>query len=93
MQIDLATTLKDKSLSVDVGRYGRFISIKINGFSTVTVEDGVAADGVIQVVDSVLIPPKAIDRALQPWEGEELTVDDLKERLGPFMADNTVEEL
>ena len=32
-QIDLPTLLKDKSLSVDVARYGRLISMKINAFS------------------------------------------------------------
>ena len=58
-----------------------------------SVEDGIAADGVIQVVDSVLIPPKAVDRGLQEWAGEELSVDDLKERLGPFVADEDSEEL
>lgn len=78
--------MEDKSLGIDVGRYGRFIQIKINGFSTVTIEDGIAADGVIQVVSNVLIPPKAIDRGLQQWNGEELSVEDLKERLEPLMA-------
>ena len=91
LQIDLATLLEDKSLSVDVGRYGRLISIKINAFATVTIEDGIAADGVIQVVDNVLIPPKAIDRGVQQWAGEELSVDELKERLGPFMTDDAEE--
>ncbi len=86
MQIDLKTLLEDKSLSIDVGRYGRFIQIKINGFSTVTIEDGIAADGVIQVVSNVLIPPKAIDRGLQQWNGEDLTVEDLKERLEPLVT-------
>ncbi|KAL8716161.1 MAG: hypothetical protein Q9220_000066 [cf. Caloplaca sp. 1 TL-2023] len=83
--IDLPTMLKDKSLSVDVGRYGRIISIKINAFSTVTIEDGIAADGVIQVVSDVLVPPKRIDRMEKHWEGEELTVDELKERLEPYV--------
>jgi len=78
---------------VDVGRYGRFIQIKINGFTTVAIEDGIAADGVIQVVENVLIPPKAIDRGVQHWQGEELSVDDLKERLGPFVKDEDTEEL
>ena len=82
--IDLATALKDKSLSVDVLRYGGFISIKINGFSTVTIQDGIAEDGVIQVVSNVLIPPKDVDRK-GFWAGEELTVEDLKERLEPFV--------
>lgn len=93
MQIDLKTVLKDKSLSIDVGRYGRFIQIKINGFSTVTVEDGIAADGVIQVVSNVLIPPKAIDRGLQQWNGEDLSVEDLKERLEPLVAQSESLEL
>ena len=93
IQIDLATLLEGKSLSVDVGRYGRFIQIKVNAFATVTIEDGIAADGVIQVVNNVLIPPKKIDRALQHWAGEELSVDDLKERLEPLVSDDASEEL
>lgn len=32
--------------------------MKVNGFSSVVVEDGIARDGVIQVVGDVLIPPK-----------------------------------
>lgn len=82
--IDLPTLLEDKSLSIDVGRYGRFISIKINGFSTVSISDGIAADGVIHVVSNVLIPPKPVDRGLQQWDGEELSVDELKDRLEPL---------
>lgn len=84
-QIDLPTLLKDKSLNVNVARYGRIIIIRINGFSQVTIEDGIAADGVIQVVSDVLIPPKRIDRMEQHYQGEELTVEDLKERLEPFV--------
>ncbi|KAL9136075.1 MAG: hypothetical protein Q9175_002713 [Cornicularia normoerica] len=79
--IDLKTLLDDKSLSVDVARYGRYIDMKINAFSTVTIEDGIASDGVIHVVSNVLIPPKAVDRAVQHWDGEEMTVEELKERL------------
>ena len=93
LQIDLKTALKDKSLSVDVARYGRFIRIKINGFATVAIEDGVASDGVIQVVSDVLIPPKAIDRALQPYQGEEISVEDLKERLEPLVEEEVGQEL
>ncbi|KAL8926267.1 MAG: hypothetical protein Q9172_001861 [Xanthocarpia lactea] len=84
-QIDLPTLLEDKSLSVNVARYGRLIIIRINGFSQVTIEDGIAADGVIQVVSDVLIPPKRIDRMEQHYQGEELTVEDLKERLEPML--------
>ncbi|CAF9911340.1 hypothetical protein IMSHALPRED_010000 [Imshaugia aleurites] len=91
--IDLKTLLHDKSLSVDVARYGRLINIKINGFSSVTIEDGIASDGVIQVVSNVLIPPKAVDRAVQHWEGEEMSVEELKERLDPLMGNEQPQEL
>ncbi|KAG8528693.1 uncharacterized protein KY384_006380 [Bacidia gigantensis] len=82
--VDLQTLLEDKSLSIDVARYGRLISIKINAFSTVTIEDGIVADGVIQVVSNVLIPPKKVEGVEKKWEGEDLEVEDLIERLGPF---------
>lgn len=83
---DLPTVLEDKFLAVDVARYGPFVSIRINGFSRVTVNDGVASDGVIQVVSDVLIPPKNAASGEQVfWQGEELTVEDLKERLAPFV--------
>ncbi|KAK3079147.1 hypothetical protein LTS18_005614 [Coniosporium uncinatum] len=86
---DLPTLLEDKSLSVDVGRYGPFISMRINGFSRVVVQDGVAKDGVIQVVGDVLIPPKKVGGAeVQQWMGEELSVEELKERLAPLVEDD-----
>lgn len=83
---DLPTVLDDKYLAVDVSRYGPFVSIRINGFSRVTVHDGVASDGVIQVVSDVLIPPKNAASGEQVfWQGEELDVEDFKERLAPFV--------
>lgn len=84
MQIDLPT-LEGKTLSVDVGRFGRLISIKINGFTRVTVENGIAKDGVIQVVSNVLIPPKQINGMEEMWHGQELTEEELIERLEPFV--------
>jgi uncharacterized surface protein with fasciclin (FAS1) repeats len=86
---DLPTVLDDKFLAVDVARYGPFVSIRINGFSRVTIHDGVASDGVIQVVSDVLIPPKNAASGEQvQWQGEELSVEDLKERLSPLMEEN-----
>lgn len=86
---DLPTALDDKYLAVDVSRYGPFVSVRINGFSRVTIHDGVASDGVIQVVSDVLIPPKNAASGEQVfWEGEELSVDELKERLQPFTEEN-----
>lgn len=84
--VNLPTALKDRELSVDVARYGGFISIKVNGFATVSVQDGVAENGVIQVVNDVLIPPKQLAGVEEHWDGSELTVEDLIERLEPHVA-------
>lgn len=81
--VDLPTLLKDRNLSVDIARYGGYISIKINGFASVSVQDGVAEDGVLHVVSSVLIPPKQVGG--EEYAGGELSVDELKERLQPFV--------
>lgn len=83
--MDLKTCLEDKSLSVDIFRFGRIISIKINGFSQVSIEDGIAKDGVIQVVGNVLIPPKQIAGVEQQWQGEDMSVEEFVERLEPFV--------
>jgi len=78
-------------LSVDVFRYGPFISIKINGFSSVTTHDGIASDGVIQVVSNVLIPPKNARGETVFWKGEEMSVGEFKERLEPFVKEDNLE--
>lgn len=81
---DLPTVLGDKYLAVDVARYGPFVEMRINAFSRVTVHDGVASDAVIQVVSDVLIPPKSSGDQMVMWQGEELSVEEFKERLEPF---------
>lgn len=84
--IDLPTGLEGKSLSVDIARYGRLIEIKINGFSRIAVSDGIAADGVIHVVNSVLVPPKEPSAA--PVEVDEsMTIEELKQALAPLVAE------
>jgi uncharacterized surface protein with fasciclin (FAS1) repeats len=90
LHFDLPTLLGDKSLAVDVTRFGPFITIKINGFNKVVVADGVAKDGVLQAVNSVLIPPKTPGQgmAVQYWQGEEMSVEEFKERLGPYVKDD-----
>lgn len=83
--VDLPTLLKDKSLSIDVGRFGSFITIKINGFSSVAVQDGIAKDGVLHVVSSILIPPKTPGGA--QYAGEEMSVEEFMDRFDPFVKD------
>lgn len=83
--IELETGLEGKHLSVDIARYGRLITIKINGFTRVAVSDGIASDGVIHVVNDVLIPPKEPGQSALVAD-ESLTVEDLKEALAPYVA-------
>ena len=78
IHVDLPTLLEDKSLSIDIARWGGFITMKINGFGSVSVQDGIAKDGVIHVVSSLLIPPKTPGGVA--WMGEELDVEDFKAR-------------
>lgn len=75
-----------------MARYGRLIGIKINGYTDVIIENGIAADGVIQVVDNVLIPPKKVGGDEVMWMGEKLSVEELKERLEPFIDDSDSNE-
>ncbi len=81
--IDLPTLLDGKSLSIDVARWGGFIDIKINGFTGVAVQDGIAKDGVIHVVSNVLIPPKTPGG--KAWAGEEMTVDEFTDRFDDYV--------
>jgi uncharacterized surface protein with fasciclin (FAS1) repeats len=87
---DLPTVLEGKNLAVDVARYGPFVTVRINGFSRVTVHDGVASDGVIQVVSDVIVPPRNAAGGEEKgfWMGEEMSVEELKERLEPFVEEN-----
>ena len=84
---DLETALEDKSLAVDVSRYGRLIDVRINGYTHVVIPDGIGMDGVVHDVNNVIIPPHSHDSSSDAglWDGEtELTVEELKERLAPY---------
>jgi hypothetical protein len=49
-----------------------------------------AKDGTVHVVDRVLIPPRKVDDSAPDWTGndDELTVEDLKSRLGDWLAED-----
>lgn len=64
----------------------------MNGFARVTVQDGIAEDGVIQVVSDVLIPPKKLGGLksklpkLNFWNSEEeMSVEEFMDRLQPIV--------
>jgi len=83
--VDLPTLLKEKSLSIDVARWGGWITIKINGFSSVAVQDGISRDGVVHILSSILIPPKTPGGAA--YMGEEMSVEEFKERFDSYVPE------
>jgi hypothetical protein len=73
----LPTLLKGKSVSVDIRRWGRFMRVRINGFTGVEVLDVIAGDGVIQVLPELLVPnmgPGEVD------DDGEMSVEEFKAR-------------
>jgi uncharacterized surface protein with fasciclin (FAS1) repeats len=95
VHLDLPTLLEGKDLAIDLTRYGPFISFKINGFVRVVAQDGLAKDGVIQVVSDVLIPPKSPGgppAAADYWNGQEMSVEEFIERMGPLVKGDASEE-
>ncbi|EQL35227.1 hypothetical protein, variant [Blastomyces dermatitidis ATCC 26199] len=57
VHIDLPTLLLDRHISVDIARFGRFVTLKLNGFTSVAMPDLVTQDGVIHILNKVLLPP------------------------------------
>jgi len=87
--VSLPTLLKGRSLSVDITRYARFLSFRVNGRASISFSDGIAKNGVIHIPDRVLIPPHTKDERHNPPKDEdeiEMTVEELKSRLAPFVG-------
>ncbi|KAI1764397.1 FAS1 domain-containing protein [Hypoxylon sp. FL1150] len=86
VHLDLPTLLGDKHIAVDISRWFGFIKIRLNGHVDVAIQDGIAKDGVVQVINSVLIPPHPHHKGL--WNEEvdgEISVEELVARLEPFV--------
>jgi uncharacterized surface protein with fasciclin (FAS1) repeats len=90
--VDLPSLLHEKSIGVDIARRFGFVTMRVNGFTDVSTQDVVAKDGVVQVLHSVLIPPHSHKGAWAEEDGE-IEVEDLMERLDPFLASEGVGEL
>ncbi|KAI1080240.1 FAS1 domain-containing protein [Whalleya microplaca] len=82
--LDLPTLLGDKNIAVDIANWHGFIKIRLNGQVEVAVQDGLAKDGVVQVVGSVLIPPHE-HKGFWQEENGHIEVEELMERLDPFV--------
>lgn len=81
--IELPTLLEGKSVGLDIHSWKGWAAMVVNGHIKVGFQDGVAKNGVVQVVEEVPIPP-----CKDPNHGsEDVTVDSLKERLRDFVND------
>ncbi|KAL3472002.1 Fasciclin domain-containing protein [Aspergillus californicus] len=91
--IDLETLLPGHTIAVDIEHLGPYVSFKLNGWQRVAFADALAKDGVIHVLDHVLIPPRRLDGVMS-GEGEEVEmgVEELMERLQPWVEDEDNED-
>lgn len=84
---DLVTLLHDLHVSVDILEWASLKFVTVNGFAGLQVRDAVAKNGVIHVLDRVLIPPHKHKKDVAQdsiWDGV-IDVDELKERLEDYV--------
>ena len=82
----LSTMIPGLNLSIDVARHGGLITMRVNESATVTIQDQIASDGVVHVVDSVLIPPRKLDVKGDNNESlKAFRVADLKARMVDYL--------
>ncbi|CAG8893593.1 unnamed protein product [Penicillium egyptiacum] len=91
--VRLATLLKERELAVDVKRRFGEVDMLVNGFGRVARLDLLARDGVVHVLDQVLLPPRKIQDKDEGEDVEELMVEELVERLDGCVYGVTREEL
>ncbi|CAI7632031.1 unnamed protein product [Penicillium viridicatum] len=79
--VRLGTLLKKRDLEVDVKKGLGEVDMRVNGFGRVGQLDLLARDGVVHVLDRVLVPPRKIQDKDEGKDGEELMIEELAERL------------
>ncbi|KAL4954246.1 FAS1 domain-containing protein [Aspergillus filifer] len=86
--LDLPTLLGgEHKIAVDVAHYGPYVSFKVNGGQRVGFADVLGKDGVIHVLDRVLIPPRRLGGFVVE-ESKEMELEELVERLEPFVEED-----
>lgn len=60
VHIKMPTLLKKRDLGVDVAWPGFSVVMRVNGLNRVMVHDVLGRDGVVHIVDRVLVPPEKI---------------------------------
>ncbi|KAJ4389054.1 hypothetical protein N0V93_006516 [Gnomoniopsis smithogilvyi] len=83
--LDVPTLLGDKNIAIDVARWGGIIRVKLNGYISIKIQDAIAKNGVIHLPSSVLIPPHKHDKKNSENFGEDISVEELMERLEDYV--------
>lgn len=78
VHVESSTLLKGYDLGVDILRRGSGVEARINGFWGPHVLDVLARDGVVHVLDRVLVPPKMVGKETME---EDLVLEMLREKL------------
>ncbi len=84
---DLATLLPKAHVGVDIGHFLGLSFIKINGFTDVALHDVISRNGVIHVVNQVVLPPHKGHKGKSAHTAD-ITVEDLKERLSDYVEED-----
>ncbi|KYK54367.1 fasciclin domain family protein [Drechmeria coniospora] len=87
---DLPTLLSRARVSVDISRWAGFSAMVVNGFVGVSVRDGLAKNGVIQMLDKVLIPAHKHRHDGKSADVDEIDVEELMERLDPYLEEHAL---
>lgn len=91
---DLTTLLDKAHVGVDIATtFAGFSTIRVNGFSHVTIADGLGKNGAIHVLDKVLIPPCKHHKHGEDRDDDdedafitgEMDIAELKERLAGYV--------
>ncbi|KAJ5161749.1 hypothetical protein N7492_007141 [Penicillium capsulatum] len=85
VHVELPTLLRGQKMNVDISRRRADTVLRINGFHRVRELDWLASDGVVHVLDRVLVPPMKLQASSQghvEYSGGEMTVEELREWLG-----------
>ncbi|KAJ6120802.1 hypothetical protein N7523_005082 [Penicillium sp. IBT 18751x] len=90
VHVGLPTMLKGQTLDVDVATRGSRVEVRVNGFVRVVGLDLVAKDGVLHVLNEVLLPSKKVGGKMRRDDGvDRIGVEWLTQQLGGCVGEKS----
>ncbi|RGP77773.1 hypothetical protein FLONG3_4067 [Fusarium longipes] len=84
-------TLLEKSVGVDVHTFKTWTTIVLNGNVVIGFNDAVGKNGVIHVPKTIPIPPHRRGEHPSETDGDDISVEELKERLQDYVEEDDTE--